>query len=67
MKNIQFVDVLQGARLPILQAGIVYFFRGDEASLCGADQRWQELLRHLRELVGKGVDHQLEAIGDAEL
>ena len=33
----------------------------------GFAKRSQSLLRHLRELVGEGIDHELESIGDSEL
>jgi hypothetical protein len=40
-KNIQLVIERQGARVPILWAGLLIFFRGDEAKNYGAESRWQ--------------------------
>ena len=71
---------LQGGKVPIFEAGLIrFYFRWmRENVLVGncwepilpqsfGPGTWSTLQGHLRELIGEGVDHELETIRDAEL
>lgn len=49
------------------ESRIVHFLAGEESKTIATTILPGKSLRHLCQLVGKGVDHQLESIGDAQL